>query len=177
MTRINDSFLGHTVRTANTAGRLASHRRGPHRLCARAGGSQRGLGSTAARRLARIAPLRPDRPPPPPLPLARAAPRSESGPPPPPQPERPLDRGRAERGWGGHRGDPEAPPLPTRIADSDIRRAAAGVAFGGGPGAVLRDVGRDAARPGPLLLFIYFLYLLSLLLYNDDVMIKNNNDK
>ena len=114
---------------------------------------------------------------PPPLPLARAAPRSESGPPPPPQPERPLDRGRAERGWGGHRGDPEAPPLPTRIADSDIRRAAAGVAFGGGPGAVLRDVGRDAARPGPLLLFIYFLYLLSLLLYNDDVMIKNNNDK
>ena len=116
-------------------------------------------------------------PPPPSLPLARAAPRSESGPPPPPQPERPLDRGRAERGWGGHRGDPEAPPLPTRIADSDIRRAAAGVAFGGGPGAVLRDVGRDAARPGPLLLFIYFLYLLSLLLYNDDVMIKNNNDK
>ena len=87
-------------------------------------------------------------------------------------------QGTGGAGVGRAQGGPRSPPpFPTRIADSDIRRAVAGVAFGGGPGAVLRDVGRDAARPGPLLLFIYFLYLLSLLLYNDDVMIKNNNDK
>ena len=110
MTRINDSFLGHTVRTANTAGRLAPHRRGfaPGPV-ARSGDSDQqphgGLHASPP-----YAPI--DLPPP--LPLARAAPRSESGPPPPPQPERPLDRGRAERGWGGHRGDPRAPP-PSRL--------------------------------------------------------------
>ena len=119
--------------------------------------------------------------------------RSTSPPPPPPSSSRTPIRvrpaastaaratpgqGTGGAGVGRPQGGPKSPPpFPTRIADSDIRRAVAGVAFGGGPGAVLRDVGRDAARPGPLLLFIYFLYLLSLLLYNDDVMIKNNNDK